>query len=68
MQEQDLMAKTLMSVSSGIVLVAKTFAHVITDALQTDHHVNSSSTLCETLQRMAQLVMSVAAWMCKRKM
>jgi hypothetical protein len=39
--------------------VAKTSAQMITDARQTNHRVNSSSALCETLQRMAQLLTSV---------
>jgi hypothetical protein len=41
--------------------VAKTSAQAVTDARQTSRRVNSSSALCETLQRTAQLLTSVVA-------
>jgi hypothetical protein len=57
-----IMAKTLMPISSGIVPCGqKTSAQATTDARQTNRHVNSSSAICETLQRTAQPVTSVEA-------
>jgi hypothetical protein len=49
------------SIFRKLFFVAKTSAQVVTDARQTNRRVNSSSALCETLQRTVRLLTSVVA-------